>query len=37
MLERVLTSLAATKGRKSVILVSEGFIYDPNLDEFKAR
>jgi VWFA-related protein len=35
ILERVLTSLAATKGRKSVILVSEGFIYDPNLDEFK--
>ena len=35
VLERVLTSLAATKGRKSVILVSEGFIYDPNLDEFK--
>ena len=23
------------KGRKSLILVSEGFIYDPNLDEFK--
>jgi VWFA-related protein len=35
ILERVLTSLAANKGRKSVILVSEGFIYDPNLDEFK--
>ena len=26
-----------TKGRKSLILVSEGFIYDPNLDEFKER
>jgi hypothetical protein len=25
----------AAKGRKSVILVSEGFIYDPNLYEFK--
>jgi VWFA-related protein len=35
ILERVLTSLASTKGRKSLILVSEGFIYDPNLDEFK--
>ncbi|HET7747480.1 MAG TPA: VWA domain-containing protein, partial [Vicinamibacteria bacterium] len=35
VLERVLTSLAGTRGRKSVILVSEGFIYDPNLDEFK--
>jgi VWFA-related protein len=35
ILERVLTSLGTAKGRKSVILVSEGFIYDPNLDEFK--
>jgi VWFA-related protein len=35
ILQRVLTSLAAAKGRKSVILVSEGFIYDPNLSEFK--
>ena len=35
VLQRVLLSLAANKGRKSVILVSEGFIYDPNLDEFK--
>ena len=35
VLERVLLSLAGTKGRKSLILVSEGFIYDPNLDEFK--
>ncbi|HEY7411528.1 MAG TPA: VWA domain-containing protein [Vicinamibacteria bacterium] len=34
-LERVLLSLASTKGRKSLILVSEGFIYDPHLDEFK--
>ena len=31
------TSLAGAKGRKSLILVSEGFIYDPNLDEFKTR
>lgn len=35
VLQRVLASLASNKGRKSVILVSEGFIYDPNLDEFK--
>jgi VWFA-related protein len=35
ILERVLTSLGTAKGRKSVILVSEGFIYDPNLSEFK--
>ena len=35
ILERSLEALGATKGRKSLILVSEGFIYDPNLDEFK--
>jgi hypothetical protein len=35
ILQRVLTSLGAAKGRKSLILVSEGFIYDPNLEEFK--
>lgn len=35
VMERVLASLAGTKGRKSLILVSEGFIYDPNMDEFK--
>ncbi|HKC12405.1 MAG TPA: VWA domain-containing protein [Vicinamibacteria bacterium] len=34
-LERILNALGTTKGRKSIILVSEGFIYDPNLDEFK--
>jgi VWFA-related protein len=34
-LERILDSLKGAKGRKSMILVSEGFIYDPNLDEFK--
>jgi VWFA-related protein len=34
-LERVLNGLSVARGRKSVILVSEGFIYDPNLDEFK--
>jgi VWFA-related protein len=36
ILERVLQSLATTRGRKSLILVSEGFIYDSNLDEFKS-
>ena len=35
LLERVLSSLSSSKGRKAVILVSDGFIYDPNLDEFK--
>jgi len=35
IVQRVITSLGAAKGRKSVILVSEGFIYDPNLLEFK--
>jgi len=34
-LERALNGLASAKGRKSVILVSEGFIYDINVDEFK--
>lgn len=36
VLERVLLSLASTRGRKSLVLVSEGFIYDPNLSEFKS-
>jgi VWFA-related protein len=35
IMDRVLLSLAGTRGRKSLILVSEGFIYDPNMDEFK--
>jgi VWFA-related protein len=35
VLERVMLSLAPVRGRKSVILVSQGFIYDPNMDEFK--
>ncbi|MBK5254613.1 MAG: VWA domain-containing protein [Vicinamibacteria bacterium] len=33
--ERALSSLAGSKGRKSLILVGQGFIFDPNLDEFK--
>ncbi|HJS59665.1 MAG TPA: VWA domain-containing protein [Vicinamibacteria bacterium] len=35
VLVRLLDSLESTKGRKSVIMVSQGFIYDPNLSEFK--
>jgi len=35
VLERALNSLAGVQGRKSVILVSEGFIDDPNLEEFR--
>jgi VWFA-related protein len=35
VMERILNSLTQTKGRKSLILVSEGFIFDPNLEEFK--
>ncbi len=33
--ERALNGLASARGRKSLILVSEGFIHDINLDEFK--
>jgi VWFA-related protein len=35
ILERALNGLASAKGRKSVILVSEGFIDDTNLQRFK--
>jgi VWFA-related protein len=34
--ERALNALAGAKGRKSLILVGQGFIFDPNLDEFKS-
>jgi len=34
-MERALGALVDVKGRKSMILVSGGFIYDPHLDEFK--
>jgi hypothetical protein len=34
-MERALNGLAETRGRKSLILISEGFIYDNNIDEFK--
>lgn len=33
--ERALNGLVEIKGRKSLILFSEGFIYDPELDVFK--
>lgn len=35
VLKRILQSMAGVKGRKSLILVSQGFIHDPNIDEFK--
>jgi VWFA-related protein len=35
IVERALRSLSATKGRKSLILVSKGFVYDPRLEELK--
>ena len=34
-IQRMLDSLRTARGRKSMILVSEGFIYDPGLVEFK--
>jgi VWFA-related protein len=35
LLNRILGSLAGSRGRKSLVLVSQGFIYDPSLTEFK--
>ncbi len=35
VVERALNGLTGARGRKSLILVSEGFIHDINLDEFK--
>jgi VWFA-related protein len=35
VIERALNGLATVRGRKAVILVSEGFIADPHLDEFQ--
>jgi len=35
ILERVARSLAPVKGRKSIILVSEGFVYESELPEFR--
>ena len=34
-LERVARSLVPVKGRKSIILVSEGFVYEPELPDFR--
>jgi VWFA-related protein len=34
-LERAAGGLTNAKGRKSIILVSEGFIYDPSVEDFK--
>jgi len=34
-LERVAGGLTTARGRKSIILVSEGFIYDPSAEDFK--
>jgi VWFA-related protein len=34
-LERALNALAPVKGRKTLVLVSEGFVYDTQLPEFK--
>lgn len=35
VLERVIRSMEPVQGRKAVILVSQGFIYDPNLSEYR--
>ena len=35
VLERVAASLEPVKGRKSIILVSEGFVHEPQLTEFR--
>ncbi len=34
-MKRALASLAPVRGRKSIVLVSEGFVYDTHLEEFK--
>jgi VWFA-related protein len=34
-LERAIAALAPVRGRKSIVLVSEGFVYDKDLPEFK--
>jgi VWFA-related protein len=35
VMKRMLDSVGSARGRKSLVLVSAGFIYDPNLQEFK--
>jgi VWFA-related protein len=34
-MERILDALRSSRGRKSLVLVSDGFIYDTNLPEFR--
>jgi VWFA-related protein len=34
-IERALNGLVSVKGRKSLVIVSDGFIYDPHLDAFR--
>jgi VWFA-related protein len=34
MVKRIVDSLAGVKGRKAVLLVSEGFIFDPDVEEY---
>jgi VWFA-related protein len=36
LLERVLSSVAGQRGHKTVLLVSEGFVHDPQVQEFAA-
>jgi VWFA-related protein len=35
VLERILAALTPTRGRKALVLVSQGFIRDPTLEDFK--
>jgi len=35
LIDRLLKALGDVKGRKAMVLISAGFIYDPNLSEFK--
>jgi VWFA-related protein len=35
VMARALTALAGTAGRKSMVLISQGFVYDPEMDEMK--
>ena len=35
VLQRALAALEGTRGRKSIILLSKGFVYDPETNGFK--
>jgi VWFA-related protein len=35
VMARALTALAGTAGRKSMVLISQGFVYDPEMEEMK--